>query len=482
MRVGIVGYGVYLPKYRLKREEIGSFWKTRGRGENCISQPDEDIYTMAVESALNAVSHSGLTDLSKLGMVYLGVGSSPCLENTPIGILADCLDLSKEIDLCDFTSSTRASFAGLKCCVDAINSGRKEDGLVIASECRKASLGSPMELYGGCGAAGLVLGKEGVIAEIEEMFTLSGVFYDRWSTPAEPSLKEYEPRFTQSYGYHDHIVKAVKAFLSRTGLSLDDFDHAAIHQFDTRNMKKLEKSLGLKPDRLESSNIFEEMGDVGAASAFIKLCAILDKANAGERILVVGYGAGICDVISLKVTSEIEKKRGNLRRVEEYLKAKDYIAYNDVLRRRDELRTDKKPFNLGVPPTSPSLWRDGESVRRLKGAKCKGCGYVNYPPSLRKICVKCGGVDFEETKLPTKGKVYTFCFNVYLPDPMVGPQPVIIGNLDDGNRFRAFGTEFALGKCDVGMDIELVIRKIIGENGVSIYGYCFKPVRFNKKL
>ncbi len=481
MSVGIVGYGAYLPRYRLKREEIGKFWKTRGRGENCISQPDEDIYTMAVESALNAVSHSGLSDLSKLGMVYLGVGSSPCLENSPIGILTDCLDLSKETDLCDFTTSTRASFAGLKCCIDAINAGRKENGLVIAAECRQTSLGSPMELYAGCGAAGFVLGKEGVIAEIEETYTMNDVFYDRWSVPSEPHLKEYEPRFTQGYGYHDHIVKTVKAFLSRTSTKLVDFDHVAIHQFDVRNMKRLEKSLGLKPDKVESSNIFDEIGDLGAASAFMKLCAVLDKAKAGERILTVGYGGGICDVISLKVTSELEKKTGQLRNVEEYVKNKEYMDYGDVLRRRDELRPDQKPFKLGVPPTSPSLWRDGESVRSLKGAKCEGCGYVNYPPTLRKICIKCGGVNFKETKLSKKGKVHTFCFNVYLPDPMVGPLPVIIGDLDDGNRFRAFGTEFGLGKCKVGMDVELVIRRLISEDGVGVYSYCFRSARFNEK-
>ena len=480
MGVGIVGYGVYLPKYRLKREEIGRFWKTRGSGENCIRQPDEDIYTMAVESALNAVFHSGLTDLSKLGVVYLGVGSSPCLENTPIGILADCLDLSKEIDLCDFTSSTRASFAGLKCCIDAINAGRKENGLVIAAECRQASLGSPMELYAGCGAAGFVLGKEGVIAEIEETFTVSDVFYDRWSFPSEPNLKEYEPRYTQAYGYHDHVIKAVKTFLSRTSVRLDDFDHVAIHQFDTRNMKKLEKSLGLKPNKLESSNIFDEIGDLGAASTFMKLCAVLDKANPGERILTVGYGGGICDIISLKVTSEIEKRKKRLRKVEEYVKTKDYIDYDEVLRRTAELRADQKPFKLGVPPTSPSLWRDGESIRRLKGAQCKKCGYVNYPPTLRKICIKCGGVDFKETKLSTKGKIHTFCVNVYLPNPMLGPLPIIIGDLDDGNRFRAHGTEFVPGKCNVGMNVELVIRRLIAEDGVGIYGYCFRPTRFDE--
>ena len=51
--VGIVGYGVYIPKYRIKNEEITRVWGggSPGISEKAIPYWDEDIVTMGVESA-----------------------------------------------------------------------------------------------------------------------------------------------------------------------------------------------------------------------------------------------------------------------------------------------------------------------------------------------------------------------------------------------------------------------------------------------
>lgn len=479
MSTGIVGYGVYLPKFRVKREEFAGWGKMGRKGENSVAHIDEDIYTMAAEVALNACQHSKIGDLSDLGLIYLGTASSSSLENSPLGILVDTLDLPPRIDLSNFTSSPNAPFAALKCCLDAIESNRKKYGLVIGSECREVSPGSSIELYAGAGAAGFMLGKEGIIAEIERIATHSDLFYDRWSIPGNPRLKEYEPRFTQKYGYQEHVICAVQSFLAEGAEKISEFNHVAIYQFDERNMRQAVRALKIEEEQLKYSNIFNDVGDLGAASAFLKLCAILDKAKPGDRVLVVSYGGGMADVMSLKVTEVINQKKNNIRSVNDYIRSKEYVSYSEVLKRRKHIRKEEDPQKLGVPPTSPSIWRDGAVIRRLKGARCKNCGYVNFPPTLRKICIRCGNTTFGETTLTRKGKVHTYCFNIYLPEPMVGPQAIVVGDLDDGNRFRALGTEFELGKCEIDMEIELVLRNIIRENGVGIYGYCFRPTRFS---
>ncbi len=477
MDTGIVGYGVYIPKLRVKREEFALLWKMGGQGENSVANIDEDIYTMAAEVALNVCKHSDMDDLSDLGLIYLGTASSSSLENSPLGVLVDILDLPPRIDLSNFTSSPNASFAALKSCLDAIESNRKKCGLVIGSECREVSPGSAIELYAGAGAAGFMLGKKGIIAEIEKIATYGDLFYDRWSTPGNPRLKEYEPRFTQKYGYQEHVVGAVQSFLAENDEEMSDFNHVAIHQFDERNMRQVAKALKIQQEQLKLSDIFNDVGDVGAASAFLKVCAILDEAKPGDRVLVVSYGGGMADVMSLKVTDEINRKN-NTKSVNDYIRSKDYISYSEVLKRKKHIKKEEDPQKLGVPPTSPSIWRDGAVIRRLKGARCTNCGYVNFPPTLRRICIRCGNTTFEETTLTRKGKIHTYCFNIYLPEPMVGPLAVVVGDLDDGNRFRALGTEFELGKCEIDMDVELVLRNIISENGVGIYGYCFRPLRF----
>jgi len=46
MTVGIVGYGIYIPKYRINRGIIGKAWSAFGKGENSICYHDEDVITM----------------------------------------------------------------------------------------------------------------------------------------------------------------------------------------------------------------------------------------------------------------------------------------------------------------------------------------------------------------------------------------------------------------------------------------------------
>ena len=60
--VGIVSYGAFIPRYRIKTEEIAKIWGKNGKeiakGLNVYSKSvpdvDEDVITISVESARNA--------------------------------------------------------------------------------------------------------------------------------------------------------------------------------------------------------------------------------------------------------------------------------------------------------------------------------------------------------------------------------------------------------------------------------------------
>ncbi|MHA1939844.1 MAG: hydroxymethylglutaryl-CoA synthase, partial [Candidatus Thorarchaeota archaeon] len=77
--VGIVGYGVYVPRYRITPEEIASVWgedgpklaKGLGVFEKSVPGPDEDVATISVEAARNAVKQGGI-DPTDIGAVYVG--------------------------------------------------------------------------------------------------------------------------------------------------------------------------------------------------------------------------------------------------------------------------------------------------------------------------------------------------------------------------------------------------------------------------
>ncbi|NJM40810.1 MAG: hydroxymethylglutaryl-CoA synthase, partial [Anaerolineae bacterium] len=60
--VGIVGYGAYVPRYRLISQEVSELW-TDGNAtspvrEKSVPGLDEDVTTMSIEAARNALSRS----------------------------------------------------------------------------------------------------------------------------------------------------------------------------------------------------------------------------------------------------------------------------------------------------------------------------------------------------------------------------------------------------------------------------------------
>ena len=78
--VGVVGYGAYIPMYRIKASEIARVW---GRGgpapveEKAVNGLDEDSITIAFEAARYAMMRARI-DPKELGAVY--VGTETCLK------------------------------------------------------------------------------------------------------------------------------------------------------------------------------------------------------------------------------------------------------------------------------------------------------------------------------------------------------------------------------------------------------------------
>ncbi len=67
-KVGIVGWGVYIPRFRISTKEIARVWgddPLRIKDlywveERSVGGPDEDAVTMAVEASRNALRRAGI--------------------------------------------------------------------------------------------------------------------------------------------------------------------------------------------------------------------------------------------------------------------------------------------------------------------------------------------------------------------------------------------------------------------------------------
>lgn len=80
--VGIVGYGAYVPRYRLPAKEISRIW-TGGTGGTPIQEKsvpgfDEDVATMSIEAARNAMIR-GQVNPEEVRAVWVGSNRTPML-------------------------------------------------------------------------------------------------------------------------------------------------------------------------------------------------------------------------------------------------------------------------------------------------------------------------------------------------------------------------------------------------------------------
>ncbi len=475
MQTSLLGYGVYVPRMRIKTDEIAAAWGGSKGTEKAVTNMDEDAVTMAVESARSALAHSGLTG-SEIEAIYLGTSSSPYTEQTITTILAEVLGTPPGVFLADFTGSTRSAVAALLACSDGIESGRFERALVIGTDDRPAAPGSAMEASFGAGAAALVLGRGEGLALMGEAVSFSKHFVDRWRASDDEYVRDFDPRFTRQYGYLGRCTEAVRALCGKTGMAVDGFDHVVLQHPDPRGLRELAAAIRVPKEKLAASQgIFPAFGDLGSAALFMGLASALTAAKEGQSVLAVSYGAGVSDAFSMTVGRR--NGREPTPSVAKLQQEKRNISYLDYLKLKRILTTGEPPFPMAVPPPSPTFMRGTGELLRLEAARCTGCGFLNYPPSMRTICVRCGSTALEKAVLSRRGRIHTFCVNYYMPPGFEIPLANILVDLDSGGKYMGMGTELTPDELRVGMEVELVLRRITKERGVSVYGYKVRPIR-----
>jgi uncharacterized protein len=128
-------------------------------------------------------------------------------------------------------------------------------------------------------------------------------------------------------------------------------------------------------------------------------------------------------------------------------------------------------------PTPSRHWREIPQRYRLEAAKCKGCGFVAFPP--RVVCPDCGGRAFASVKLAGAGKLLTHTIIRVPPQPFEDQAPYAVGiaELDDGVKLTAQVVDCDFAELKVGLRVRLEFRKISedGNAGAIHYGYKFVP-------
>ncbi|RLF46863.1 MAG: hydroxymethylglutaryl-CoA synthase [Thermoplasmata archaeon] len=336
----IVGYGAYVPRYRIKVEEIARIWGKQAASissglyvfEKSVPGIDEDTATISVEAARRAVKHAKINP-KEIGAIYVGSESHPYAVKPTATIVAEAIEATPELTAADYEFACKAGTAGMQNCIALVKSNMIKYGMAIGADVAQAAPGDALEYTAAAGGAAFIIGKEG-IAEINDTVSFTTDTPDFWRREGEPYPGHGE-RFTGEPAYFKHVMNAAKMLMEKLGTKPSDYDYAVFHQPNGKFPMRVAKKLGFEKKQIEDGLLCPIIGNTYSGSSMLGLAAVLDVAKAGSRIIVVSYGSGAgSDAFDITVTDKIEEyERQGIRKM---LENKEYVDYATYMKLRRE--------------------------------------------------------------------------------------------------------------------------------------------------
>jgi len=204
-------------------------------------------------------------------------------------------------------------------------------GLAIGADTSQGAPGDALEYSASAGAAAFVIGKDHVIAAINQTVSYTTDTPDFWRREGQ-AYPSHGGRFTGEPAYFKHVMACAGLLMKRAGTRPEDYDFAVFHQPNGKFPVRAGKMLGFTDKQIDTGLLVREIGNTYSAAIMVGLCAILDIAKPGNRIFAVGYGSGAgSDGFDITVTNgldEIDRKAGRtIRSMVEDVKFLDYATY-----------------------------------------------------------------------------------------------------------------------------------------------------------
>ena len=339
--VGIVGYGAYVPRFRLPSEEVARVWKPGGGGvaplEKAVPGLDEDVITMSIEAARNALARAGIAP-GEIRAVWVGSESHPYAVKPTSTVVAEAIGATPHTQAADWEFACKAGTEAVQAAIGFVGSGMARYALSIGMDTAQGRPGDALEYTAGAGGAALLLGPaQESLAIFEGSYSYSTDTPDFWRR-ANAKYPEHGERFTGEPAYFKHVTAAAESIMESLGTTAADYRYAVFHQPNAKFPERVAATLGFKPAQIETGQLVAVIGNTYAGSALIGLTAILDVAEAGDRILLVSYGSGAgSDAFSMRVTDRLAANRGRAPSTRDYIERRTEIDYATYARFRGKL-------------------------------------------------------------------------------------------------------------------------------------------------
>ena len=343
--VGITGYGVYIPRYRIKTADIAAVWgedgdklaKGLGVFEKSVPGPDEDVATISVEAARNAVKRANINPVN-IGAIYVGSESHPYAVKPTGTIVAEAIGCSYDMTCADYEFACKAGTAAIQTCMGLVDSDMIKLGLAIGSDTAQGRPGDALEYSAAAGGAAFIIGKKNVLATINATSSFTTDTPDFWRREGE-DFPSHGARFTGEPAYFRHVGEGAKSLFKKTKTGVDDYDYFVFHMPNGKFPIAMGGQIGVPKEKLEDSLVVRQIGNTYSGSAMMGLARILDIAKPGARIFMVSYGSGAgSDAFSITVEDAIEERRGEVPTVDDYIERRTYVDYSTYAKYRRKIK------------------------------------------------------------------------------------------------------------------------------------------------
>ena len=342
---GIVGYGAFIPRNRIKAEEIARQWgkdpAAIRRGlmleEKSVPGLDEDTITISVEAGRAALERAGI-DPRLVGALYIGSESHPYAVKPSGTVVAEALGLGPDLHVADFEFACKAGTEAMFVALSLVESGRVQYAMGIGTDTSQGAPNDALEYSASAGGAAYLFGTQHVLVQVVETYSYTTDTPDFWRREGE-FYPRHTGRFTGEPAYFKHVTAATRAILERTGLKPADFRYAVFHMPNGKFPLSVGVDLGFTKKQLETGWIVSTMGNTYSGSSPTGLAAILDVADPDDLILITSFGSGAgSDSFVLRATEHLPERRGRAPTVRSMLDGRRrYLTYGQYATYRGKI-------------------------------------------------------------------------------------------------------------------------------------------------
>jgi hydroxymethylglutaryl-CoA synthase len=346
MEVGIAGYGAYVPRHRIKVEEIAKTWGADAPSykkglmllEKSVPSPDQDTITMSVEAARSAIRRAGC-DPKAIGAIYIGSESHPYAVKPSGTVVAEAIGATPEIHCADFEFACKAGSEGMFVALSLVKAGQMDWALGIGADTSQGAPGDALEYSASAGAAAFVMGRERLVAVCEDTYAFMTDTPDFWRREYQ-FYPRHAGRFTGEPAYFKHVLSCARGLMKKTSTTPEDFRWAVFHQPNGKFPLKAAEELGFPKEKVDQGRLSPTLGNTYSGSSPMGLTAILDVAKPGDRILMVSYGSGAgSDGFIWRVTERIGEVRNLAAHTRAQLEDRPiYVDYGTYAKYRGKIR------------------------------------------------------------------------------------------------------------------------------------------------